>query len=89
MSTGADCQFVQRQDGWYLLLQRYPYGETEDYDTYGPFPTQPIALKYLDEHFANPGGYSVQPLDDHVCQEFDNDGHCLICGARNEEISVT
>ncbi len=85
MSTGADCQFVQRTNGWYLRLQCWPYGENPDYDEYGPFKTQPEALAYLDNHFANPGGYTSRPLASHVCEQFDADGWCVCCGNYKRE----
>ena len=57
MSTGADCRFIETKRGWFYRLQRWPYGETPDYDKYGPFPTEEAANKHLHTHHANPGGY--------------------------------
>jgi len=63
MSTGADCVIIEKKPGkWYYELQQYPYGCNEDYDTYGPFPTQDKAEDHLDANHANPGGWSVQPF---------------------------
>jgi hypothetical protein len=63
MSTGAECNFIEKTPGrWYYKLQQYPYGYTEEYDEFGPFPTFAIANQHLDENHANPGGYSVQAL---------------------------
>jgi hypothetical protein len=62
MSTGADCRIVEKEPGkWYYELQRWPYGETPDYDTYGPFESEDEAIGHLDRNHANPGGYLVQP----------------------------
>ncbi len=62
MSTGADCCFVEKTDGWYYEIQKYPYGATEDYDEHGPFSTQEKAEDHLDANYANPGGWSVRRL---------------------------
>lgn len=62
MSTGADCQFYEKESGkWYYKLQQWPYGECPDYKTFGPFPTWHAASKDLERH-PNPGGYSVSAL---------------------------
>ena len=56
-STGADCSFEEKQPGqWHYRLQQYPYGQTEDYDEYGPFPTLDKAQEHLSDNHANPGG---------------------------------
>lgn len=63
MSTGADCHFYQKKDGkWFYEIQEYPYGEMEDYEKNGPFSSFRAAVRHLDSHHANPGGYSVSPL---------------------------
>lgn len=63
MSTGADCRFVEKQPGqWYYELQCYPYGETDEYDTEGPFPTFDAADEHLHNHHANPGGHTTIPF---------------------------
>jgi len=60
MSTGADCQFEEREPSvWYYKMQRYPYGETEEYDKHGPFYSFRAAEKHLDKRYANPGAYSI------------------------------
>lgn len=65
MSTGADCQFYEKKPGeWYYALQRWPYGETPDYDTFDPFSSEDAADKHLSENHANPGGYSVTRYED-------------------------
>lgn len=60
MSTGAGCRFIERKPNqWYYELQRWPYGETPDYDEYGPFASEDAAHAHLHDNHANPGGYSV------------------------------
>lgn len=67
MSTGADCQFVERKPGeWHYAIQRWPYGETPDYDTFGPFRTIKAAEEHLDSNHANPGGWAITRHPDHV-----------------------
>jgi len=61
VSTGANCLIVQKPEGWYMKMQRWPYGETEEYDVEGPFATQEEAEDSLD-FYANPGGFIVCPL---------------------------
>lgn len=62
MSTGADCTIEEVEPGqWYYQIQLYPYGDSEDYASHGPFPTEDAALKHLDSHYANPGAYNVYP----------------------------
>lgn len=59
MSTGADCHFVEKKPNqWYYQLQRWPYGENPNYDTFGPFQSLEIAINHLNRHHANPGGWS-------------------------------
>lgn len=61
MSTGADCYFYEKTPReWYYDLQEYPYGATEDYETYGPFATFRDARAHLHRNHANPGGYGIQ-----------------------------
>ncbi len=60
MSTNADCRFYEKSPGeWFYKLQCYPYGETEEYDTFGPFATFEIAENHLSDNHANPGGFTV------------------------------
>jgi len=60
MSTGANCHIIERAPGqWYYELQRWPYGETPDYDTEGPFRTLDAAEDHLRANYANPGGYYI------------------------------
>jgi hypothetical protein len=62
MSSGADCSFYEKKDGWYYDIQQYPYGANEDYNTHGPFTTFRKADKHLGRNYANPGGYTTTPL---------------------------
>lgn len=60
MSTGADCVLEEREPGrWWYRLQRWPYGESPDYDTHGPFPSEDACMTHLHKNYANPGGYST------------------------------
>lgn len=59
MSTGADCSFVENEKGeWFYNLQHWPYGDTPEYSKYGPFPSYQRAVTHLEQHHANPGGWS-------------------------------
>jgi hypothetical protein len=63
MSTGAECRIYEKTKGkWYYDLQCYPYGETDQYDTFGPFSHYAAAIQHLDKHHANPGGHSIDAL---------------------------
>jgi len=65
MSTGANCYFEEREPRkWYYIIQLYPYGETEDYDTGGPFVSFSQAKSAMDRRHANPGGYSIESHPD-------------------------
>lgn len=64
MSSGADCCFCEVLPGrWFYRLQRWPYGEWTEYDTYGPFASEASAIAHLDAHHANPGGWNSRPYD--------------------------
>jgi hypothetical protein len=66
MSTGAECNFIEKEVGeWYLHLQLWPYGDSDEYEDYGPYPTFNRAHDRLGD-FANPGGYSTRVHADHV-----------------------
>lgn len=66
MSSGADCHFHQRGDGqWSYAIQRYPYGETEEYDRHGPFPSFKAAYDHLHSNYQNPGGFSTMSHPDY------------------------
>lgn len=63
MSSGADCYFTEVEPGkWTYWLQDWPYGETEDGQTYGPFNGHAAAVKDLSDNHQNPGGWSSNPL---------------------------
>lgn len=63
MSTGAECHFEERKPRqWFYDLQRWPYGDWPESDTYGPFETFDQALKHLNQNHANPGGFSRKSL---------------------------
>jgi hypothetical protein len=67
MSTGYDCKFVEVKPGqWYMCLANWRTREsTSDESTIvGPFATQQEAIRYLDEHESNPGGYLVLDHED-------------------------
>lgn len=66
MSTGADCKFIEKVDGWYYWLQNWPYGDWPEGQTYGPFLSFEIAHEHLRNNHANPGGYSVFPLKEKI-----------------------
>ena len=60
MSTGADCRIVgEKPDRWFLQVQKYPYGETDQYSNDGPFTSLAKARTHLRQNYANPGGYSI------------------------------
>lgn len=86
MSTGADCRFYEKTKGqWFYDLQQYPYGENEDYKTYGPFRTFAAAEKHLSDNHANPGGYTVSalpgcPHDMLVTAHQPDTAYCNRCG---------
>jgi hypothetical protein len=66
MSSGADCHFTEIEpDKWKYAIQQWPYGDIEDYDRHGPFPTFTAALAHLDANYQNPGGWSSQGHPDH------------------------
>ena len=61
MSTGADCKFIEVEPNkWFYFLQKYPYGETEDYTKEGPFRTLQKAEQHLQKNYANPGGCWIE-----------------------------
>jgi hypothetical protein len=51
---------------WHYELQRWPYGESTDYDEFGPFPSLDAAARHLGKHHANPGGWMIQHHPDSV-----------------------
>ena len=63
MSTGAECCFYVKDERWFYDIQQWPYGETPDYDTFGPFEHYGQARDHLDRNHANPGGWSTDTSD--------------------------
>lgn len=67
MSTGANCRFTEVKPGqWTYWLQDYPYGATEEGQTFGPFRSFSEAYEHLHANHANPGGYSTYTHEQHV-----------------------
>lgn len=67
MSSGAECNFTEREPGvWWYRLQQWPYGDTYDFDEYGPFDTYKEASEHLHANHSNPGGHSTERHPDHV-----------------------
>lgn len=67
MSTGAECRFTEVEPGrWTYWLQDYPYGETEDGQTFGPFNSYRDAHDHLEDYHANPGGSMTKVHKNHV-----------------------
>lgn len=64
MSTGAECNFYESEKGWHYRIQRWPYGESEEFDRHGPFGSFEQAKAHLNNNYANPGGYSVSKKED-------------------------
>jgi hypothetical protein len=68
MSSGAECGFTEAENGtWTYRLQEWPYGDNDDFTTYGPFRSFGAAHKDLYDNHQNPGGYSIdcQPEGKH------------------------
>lgn len=66
MSTGLECNFYEVDGRWYYLLQDWncpvQAWDWREYATcYGPFKDFEEAITHLDDHHANPGGYSKRP----------------------------
>jgi len=61
-STGLDCGFYLANDGkWYMYHETWNEGGSGGsgmYEDYGPFNSLEQAERYLDDNFANPGGFS-------------------------------
>ena len=67
MSTGLNCQLIEPAAGeWYYVLEdsgapKNSWDWREYATATGPFPTEEACARYLSDHEANPGGYSVIP----------------------------
>lgn len=58
MSSGAGCTVFEKNPGeWYYDLQRYPYGETDEYNRYGPFGSEAAVDDHIRANHSNPGGW--------------------------------
>lgn len=67
MSTGAECNFTEVEPGrWKYRLQRWPYGDNDEFDEFGPFAGFRQAYDHLGRNHANPGGFSVDTHENHV-----------------------
>ena len=67
MSTGAECRFNEISPGiWTYWLQDYPYGETEEGATHGPFGSFFEAREDLQDNYGNPGGWWTGICEGHV-----------------------
>ena len=79
MSTGAECYFTEAEPGrWAYSLQRWPYGDSDDYDSFGPFGSFAAANAHLRNNHANPGGYSVRTHADHRHEFGPRGGHVAV-----------
>lgn len=88
-STGADCYFYEESKGkWFYKLQQYPYGQTPDYDTFGPFGTFKQAYDHLSDNHANPGGFNINALPG-CPHDMVEDGWCNRCGASIKQAAGT
>jgi hypothetical protein len=59
-SVSRYCEFFKTVKGtWYMNLADHEYGEYQNSRTYGPFPSEEAAQKYLHSHFSNPGSYDT------------------------------
>lgn len=93
MSTGADCHFREVSPGkWKYAIQRWPYGEWDEYDKHGPFDSFTEAMNHLDDNYPNPGGWDTHTHSAHVhnfvYNEYERITECDACGQTpsNEDI---
>lgn len=64
MSTGADLRYIEKKPGeWYYAYQCWPYGETDEYDVIGPFPSHEKAEEHCDDNYPNAGGSWIEHFD--------------------------
>lgn len=81
MSTGAGCYFKEVEPGrWVYGLQRWPFGDTEEYDKSGPFNSFAAARGHLDRNHANPGGWSIETHPTGHVHEFTRCGGQVVVG---------
>ena len=94
MSSGADCWFTETEPGrWIYGVQHWPYGETEEYDEYGPFKTATEAYEHMHANHQNPGGFSMGSHADHVhsgepYETWDHRWEWACCMNEVEEVKV-
>jgi hypothetical protein len=59
-SRSRYCEYWKASNGkWYVDLASDEYGEWDEATTYGPFPSENAADKYVSRSHSNPGGYST------------------------------
>lgn len=81
MSTGAECGFTELAPGkWEYRLQHWPYGDNDEFTTYGPFGSFRAARDHLSNNHANPGGHSTEclPEGQHVHEWLTGDGQAPV-----------
>lgn len=66
MSSGLECQFVERKPGeWFYLLEdsfnQGGWDWREDATAYGPFGSEEEARQHLSDNHSNPGGSMLIP----------------------------
>lgn len=69
MSTGAQCTIYTDGHRWAYKLQKWPYGEWSEYETYGPFNSEKHAEGHLFSNHANPGGWGVADVTPDMMNE--------------------
>jgi hypothetical protein len=82
-SMSRHCEIYKAKNGkWYLDLAPKEDGERQDADTYGPFPSENAADKYLDR-FSNPGSLNIDDSGDRpVPKKSPNGSHVKKPGSR-------
>ena len=86
MSVNADCYFGEVGPGrWKYAFQKWPYGETEEYDVHTGFASFGEAREHMDSMYPNPGGWGVSTHKEHI-HEFEHDSwddvtSCQSCNA--------
>ena len=70
MSTNSECRLVETKPSrWFYILEdrnapKNAWDWMEYARAYGPFKTEALALKHLDDNHANPGGYCEIDAED-------------------------
>mgnify|MGYP001577492953 CR=1 FL=1 len=64
MSSQLECVFIERQKKWYIILEnsnapKDAWNWLEYATAYGSFKSFKIDKQFLDDNFANPGGYEI------------------------------